>query len=231
MANTNKINGFSPVQYLSGAAYTGAARTYAIPVSDTTASYAVGDLVRLAGGSDANGIPYVIKIPAAEGQAFVTLGAVVGVSVADAGVSLQAANLDLTTTYIVAATRTVVRYVRVADDPNLLWSASTGATATNTTLAKVGNYNAGLASFYSAADQTYAINQNATVTTLLSPNAPYSNLIVGDGTINTTATLPIRLMGLYQTPDNAVGAYARVLCRFQFHEYAWNVAGTGRTGS
>lgn len=231
MANSNKINGFSPVAYLSGAAYTGAARTYAIPVSDTTASYAVGDLVRLAGGCDANGIPYVIKIPANEGQAFVTLGSVVGVTVADASVSLQATNLDLTTTYIVAGTRTAVRYVRVADDPNLLWAASTGVTATNTTLAKVGNYNCGLGSFYSAADQTYAIDQNATVTTLLSPNAPYSNLILRDSTIATTATLPIRLMGLWQTPDNAVGSYTRLLCRFQWHEYGWSVAGTGRTGS
>lgn len=231
MANSNKINGFSPVMYLSGAAYTGACRTYAIPTSDTTASYAIGDLVRFAGGSDANGIPYVIKIPAAEGQAFVPLGAIVGVSVADAGVSLQAANLDLTTTYIVAGTRTAVRYVRVADDPNLLWAASTGATATNTTLAKVGNYNVGLGSFYSGADQTYAIDQNATVTTLLSPNAPYSNLILKDSTINTTATLPIRMFGLYQSPDNAVGAYARILCRFQNHEFGWSVAGTGRTGS
>lgn len=229
MANSNKINGFSPVGYLSGAAYTGAARTYAIPVADTTASYAIGDVVRIAGGSDANGIPYAIKIPAAEGQAFVPVGVVVGVSVADAGVSLQAANLDLTTTYIVAGTRTAVRYIRVADDPNLLWAASIGVTGTNSTLAKLGNYNAGLGSVYSGADQTYAIDQNATVTTLLSPNAPYSNIVLTG--VATTATLPVRLMGLYQTPDNGIGAYARVLCRFQWHEYGWSVAGTGRTGS
>jgi len=231
MANSNKINGFSPVGYLSGAAYTGAARTYAIPTSDTTASYAIGDVVMIAGGSDANGIPYAVKIPAANSANFVPVGVIVGVSVADASVSLQAATLDLTQTYITAGTRTAVRYIRVADDPNLLWSVSAGATATNVTLAKVGNYNAGLSSFYSGADQTYAIDQNATVTTLLSPNAPYSNIIVASGTIATTATLPIRLMGLYQTADNSAGAYARLLCRFQWHEYGWSVAGTGRTGS
>lgn len=229
MANSNKINGFSPVGYLSGAAYTGAARTYAIPVADTTASYAIGDIVMIAGGSDANGVPYAIKIPAANAANFVPVGVVVGVTVADAGVSLQAANLDLTTTYIVAGTRTAVRYIRVADDPNLLWCASVGVTGTNSTLAKLGNYNASLGSVYSGADQTYAIDQNATVTTLLSPSAPYSNIaLVG---IATTATLPIRLMGLFQTPDNGIGAYARVLCRFQWHEYGWSVAGTGRTGS
>jgi len=229
MANSNKINGFSPVGYLSGAAYTGAARTYAIPVADTTASYAVGDIVMIAGGSDANGVPYAIKIPAANAANFVPVGVVVGVSVADAGVSLQAANLDLTTTYIVAGTRSAVRYIRVADDPNLLWAASIGVTGTNSTLAKLGNYNASLGSVYSGADQTYAIDQNATVTTLLSPNAPYSNVVLTG--IATTATLPVRLMGLYQTPDNGIGAYARVLCRFQWHEYGWSVAGTGRTGS
>jgi hypothetical protein len=228
MANTSKINGLSPIQYLSGAAYTGACRTYAIPVADTTASYAVGDVVRFLGGSDANGVPYAIKIPANEAAAFVPLGVIVGVSVADASVSLQATNLDLTTTYIVAGTRTAVRYIKVADDPNLLWLASVGATATNSTLAKLGNYNAGLGSFYSGADQTYAIDQNASVTTLLSPNAPMSNIMLAG--INTTATLPIRLLGLYQSPDNGVGAYARVLCRFQWHEFGWSVAGTGRTG-
>jgi hypothetical protein len=151
------------------------------------------------------------------------------VQVADHGVSLVATSLDLTQSYLLASRAAVTRYVRVADDPNLLWCASVGATATNSTLAKLGNYNAGLGSFYSGADQTYAIDQNATVTTLLSPNAPMSNIILTG--INTTATLPIRLMGLYQTPDNGIGAYARVLCRFQWHEYGWSVAGTGRTGA
>ena len=95
MANTNKINGFNPVGYLNGAAYSGQARMYAIPTADTTASYAIGDVVQSRGGSDANGLPYVIKVPAANASNFVALGVIVGVSVADAGVSLVGTSLSL----------------------------------------------------------------------------------------------------------------------------------------
>ena len=219
MANTNKINGFSPVGYLNGAAYSGQARMYAIPTTDTTASYAIGDIVQSAGGSDANGIPYIIKIPAASASAFVPVGIVVGVSVADAGVSLVGTTLSLEQSYILSGSRTAVRYVYVADDPNLLFEASAGTTATNITLAKM-RYNSGIASWYSAADQTYAISQN----TYLAPSSPYSNIILSSATVNTTSSLPIQMLGLSQKPDNAIGAYARILCRFNLHEFG--VAGS-----
>lgn len=224
MANTNKINGLSPVGYLNGAAYSGQARMYAIPTSDTTASYAIGDIVQSAGGSDANGIPYIIKVPAASASSFVAVGVVVGTSIADAGVSLVGTTLNLEQTYILSGTRTAVRYVYVADDPNLLFEASAGATATNITLAKM-RYNTGIASFYSGADQTYAISQN----TYLGPNAPYSNIILSSATVNTTNTLPIQMLGLAQKSDNAIGAYARILCRFNNHEFG-NATGTNFTG-
>lgn len=224
MANTNKINGLSPVGYLNGAAYSGQARMYAIPTSDTTASYAIGDIVQSAGGSDANGIPYIIKVPAASASSFVAVGVVVGTSIADAGVSLVGTTLNLEQTYILSGTRTAVRYVYVADDPNLLFEASAGATATNITLAKM-RYNTGIASFYSGADQTYAISQN----TYLGPNAPYSNIILSSATVNTTNTLPIQMLGLAQKSDNAIGAYARILCRFNNHEFGV-ATGTNFTG-
>lgn len=224
MANTNKINGLSPVGYLNGAAYSGQARMYAIPTSDTTASYAIGDIVQSAGGSDANGIPYIIKVPAASASSFVAVGVVVGTSIADAGVSLVGTTLNLEQTYILSGTRTAVRYVYVADDPNLLFEASAGATATNITLAKM-RYNTGIASFYSSADQTYAISQN----TYLGPNAPYSNIILSSATVSTTNTLPIQMLGLAQKSDNAIGAYARILCRFNNHEFGV-ATGTNFTG-
>jgi hypothetical protein len=228
MANVNKINGLSPVGYLNGAVYTGQARMYAIPVADTTASYAIGDIVQSRGSSDSNGIPYVIKIPAASASSFVALGVIVGVAVADAGVSLVGTSLSLENTFIVAGTRTNVRYVYVADDPNLLFEASAGLTATNITLAKM-RYNTGIGSFFSGADQTYAIDQNASVTTLLSPSAPYSNIILSSATVNTNNTLPIQMLGLAQKPDNGIGSYARILCRFNSHEFGV-ATGTNFTG-
>lgn len=214
MANVNRIRGFSPNSYLNGAPWNGQARMYAIPVSDTTASYAIGDVVQSAGGSDANGICYIKKIPAASASAFAALGVIVGIRVADPGVSLVGTSLMLEQLYIAAGTRTNVRYVYVADDPNLLFECSAGATATNITLAKA-RYNAGLTSFYSGADQTYAIDQSA----YLSPSSPYSNICIGSGTVNTTATLPIQLVGLVQRDDNATGAYSALLCKFNFHEF------------
>lgn len=217
MANVNRINGFSPVGYLNGAKYTGQARLYAIPTTDTTASYAIGDVVNSAGGSDADGILYVRKIPAAQASSAIVLGVVVGIRVADPSVSLVGTTLSLEQLYLNAGTRTNVRYVYVADDPNLLFEVSAGATATNFTQVKAG-YNSGFGSYYSGADQTYAIDQNASVTTL-SPSSPYSNMILPSSTVATTNTLPVRMLGIAQKPDNTFGAYARMLCRFNNHEF------------
>jgi hypothetical protein len=218
MANSNKINGASPVGTLSGVSWAGPGRLYAIPSTDTTASYAVGDIVMSAGGSDATGIPYVKKIPAASASAFVPLGIVVGVRVADPTVTLQGVSLPLENTFILKSTRTVDKYVLVCDDPNILFTMSAGATATNVTLAKM-RYNCNIGSYYSGADNAYAIDQNATVTTLLNPGAPYSNIILPSSGMAVTASLPIQMLGLYQSPDNAIGSYARILCKWNYHEF------------
>lgn len=217
MANVNRIRGFSPHSYLNGSPWNGQCRLYAIPVADTTNSYAIGDVVVSAGGSDANGICYIKKVPAASASAFAALGVVVGIRVADPSITLQGTALDLGTNWIAAGTRANVRYVFVADDPQILFEVSGGTTATNLTLAKA-RYNAGIGSWYSAADQTYAIDQNASVTTL-TQSSPYSNVCVPSGSIATTATLPLQIVGLVQRDDNAVGAYSSLLIKFNFHEF------------
>jgi hypothetical protein len=222
MANTARVNGFSPVKYTSGAPYNGACNRYAIPTSDTTASYAIGDVVMSAGGSDANGVPYVKKIPVANASDFKALGVVVGISPVDAGVSLVGSNLDLTQLYIPDGTRTSVRYILVADDPNLLFEVSAGTTATNFTLAKA-RYNAGICS-NTGSDVTYDISQGS-----LSPSAPVSNVVLSSATVDTTNTLPVQMLGLVQRIDNEVGAYSRILCRFNNHEFGV-ATGTNFTG-
>jgi hypothetical protein len=222
MANTARVNGFSPVRYTSGAPYNGACNRYAIPVTDTTASYAIGDVVMSAGGSDANGVLYVKKIPVANASDFKALGVVVGISPVDAGVSLVGATLDLTQLYIPDGTRTAVRYVLVADDPNLLFEVSAGTTATNFTLAKA-RYNAGICS-NTGSDVTYDISQAS-----LTPSAPVSNVVLSSATVDTTNTLPVQMLGLVQRIDNEVGAYSRILCRFNNHEFGV-ATGTNFTG-
>ena len=224
MANLNTPRGFSPVGALHSSNYSEKGRMYAIPTSDTSNSYAIGDCVMSAASSDANGVPYVQKWGGVATTSALPLGIIVGVSPVEAGVSLVAATLDLTQTYILAGTRTAVRYVYIADDPNLLYEVSAGTTATNITLAKM-RYNSGIGSWYTAADQTYAIDQ----TTYLAPSSPYSNIILSSATVNTTNTLPVQMLGLSQKPDNAIGAYARILCRFNNHEFG-NATGTNFTG-
>lgn len=221
MANTARINGLSPVKYLSGAPYNGAANKYAIPTTDTTASYAIGDIVMSAGGSDANGVNYVKKIPVSNASDFKALGVVVGVIPVDAGQSLVGTNLDLGQIYIEAGTRTTVRYILVADDPNLVFEASAGTTATNFTQAKT-RYNCGICS-NTGSDVTYDISQ------ALSQTSPLSNVVLSSATVDTTNTLPIQLVGLAQYQDNTFGAYARMLCRFNNHEFGV-ATGTNFTG-
>jgi hypothetical protein len=224
MANVIAPMGFTPTSYINGAPWNGQARLYAIPTTDTTASYAIGDVVQSASGTDADGIPYCVKVPAANAANFVALGVVVGVRVADPTNSLVGSSLLLEQLYITAGTRAAVRYVYVADDPNLIFEVSAGATATNLTAANA-HKNAGIGSFYSGADQTYAIDQ----TTYLSPSAPQSNVIITSASINTTNTLPVRLLGIVQRPNNLYGAYARYLCKFNTHEFGVGT-GTNFTG-
>tara|TARA_R110000868_G_scaffold2271_1_gene16894 strand:- start:589 stop:1263 length:675 start_codon:yes stop_codon:yes gene_type:complete len=224
MANANRINGFNPVGYLGGAAYTGAARMYAIPTADTICSYAIGDVVTsyASGGCDTLGNRYVQKVLVAAASNFVALGVIVGISPVDAGASLVGSAIDLAAPYILAGTRTAVRYVYVADDPNLIFEISGGTTATNLTAAKA-SLNAGIAS-NTGSDVTLANSQ------ALTPSSPYSNSCISSATINTTNTLPVQLLGFSQKPDNAVGAYMRFLCRFNTHEMMLST-GTGRTAA
>ena len=194
MANVNKANGFSPVGNLLGGKWNEQGRLYAIPTSDTTNSYAIGDCVMSAAGSDTNGVRYVQKWGGATTTSALPLGIIVGIRVADAGVSLVGNSLSLEKAYIAAGTRTSVRYVYVVDDPFVLFEAqfdSTGATQAQLSL------NAAVT--ISAADQTSLGN-----------SSPFSDL-------------PIRMLGAVQRGDNQVTStaspYVRVLCKFNYHEY------------
>lgn len=205
MANVNKPTGFSPVGNLLGAAWNQQGRLYSIPVADTTNSYAIGDVVMSRSGSDANGVRNVQKWGGATTTSALPLGIIVGIRVADPGVSLVGGPLSLEASYIEAGTRSNIRYVYVVDDPFVLFEAqfdSTGATQAQLSM------NAAVT--ISAADQTS-----------LAPSAPYSDMVLTGPAV--TATLPVRLLGAVQRPENHVtsGAspYVRVLCKWNYHEY------------
>ena len=207
MANVNAPKGFSPVGMLSGAAYNEQGRLYAIPTSDTTNSYAVGDVVMSLASADADGVPYVQKWGGVATTSALPLGIIVGIRVANPGVSLVAASLDLSTTYINAGTRTSVVYVYVVDDPHVIFEAQFDSTAIT-----VAN-----------------LHQNAAVTVSASvvqtTSSPLSTMVLTAPAV--TATLPIRLMGAIQRPDNTVGAYVKVLCKWNYHEYGVTPGASG----
>ena len=213
MANVNKPTGFSPVGNLLGGKWNEQGRVYAIPTSDTTNSYAIGDCVMSAAGSDSTGIRNIQKWGGATTTSALPLGIIVGIRVADPGVSLVGTTLDLTQTYIPAGTRTNVRYVYVVDDPFVLFEAqfdATGATQAQLSL--------NTAVTISAANQTS-----------LAPSSPFSDMVLTGPAV--TATLPIRLLGAVQRADNqvtsAASPYVRVLCKFNYHEYGTIASASG----
>jgi hypothetical protein len=213
MANVNKPTGFSPVGNLLGGKWNEQGRVYAIPTSDTTNSYAIGDCVMSKAGSDSTGIRYIQKWGGATTTSALPLGIIVGIRVADPGVSLVGTNLDLTQTYIAAGTRANVRYVYVVDDPFVLFEAqfdSTGATQAQLSL--------------NAAVTISAANQ-----TSLATSSPFSDMVLTGPAV--TATLPIRLLGAVQRTDNevtsAASPYVRVLCKWNYHEYGTIASASG----
>lgn len=121
MANANAPVGLTPLRYLSGAPYNGAANRYFIPSTDGTAAY-VGALVKPAGSADADGNMTVTSNVSTGNP---VLGPIVAVEPVD----------QSSTIYRVAST---ARYVYVADDPNLVFEVQDdGVSATAAT--DIGN--------------------------------------------------------------------------------------------
>ena len=172
----------------------------------TTNTYAVGDIVKTAASADANGVPMVAKATASD----VPLGIIVGIRVADPGVSLAGTTLDLASNYI-PKTKARNYYVYVVDDPMVLFEVQFDSTAV------------ALTDLHKNAALTITADQTST----LSQSSPSSSTVLTSPA--TTNTLPIRLLGLVQRADNGTGAYARVVAKFNIHEFGVGT-GTNFTG-
>lgn len=201
MANMNAPIGLRPVKTVGAASWNEQANLYYVPASDTSAYY-IGDVVKSAAGADANGIPQTQKAAGTD----TLLGVVVGILVSNPnGVSLQGTTLDLADTFA-PATKAKDYYLMIADDPNTIFEVQGDATATNQVAANA--------------------NKNATLT-IATPTAPgqFSSTVINSGSIATTNTLNIKLMGLVQKSTNGFGAYARYLCKINQHELMGGTAG------
>lgn len=189
MANISRPFGFRPVMYQGGAKYSGQVRQYHVPASDGTA-LAPGDLVKLTGAGDANGVATVTRVTA---NTDLTVGAVVGF-VADRTYENQ-----------IFRSASTLRYVLVADDPNLVYEAQANA------------------AFAAATDP----GLNAGVTFTAVGATGMSNMQIDMATKATTATLPVRILGLKQSVENDITdtSNLKVLVMINSHQFKVGTAG------
>jgi hypothetical protein len=200
MPNLVAPRGFVPSRYLSGAAWNGAVNMYTV-LSGEANQINPGDPVKSVANGDANGVPAVTKAAGTD----TVRGVVVACLAANPNdPSIQGTNLDLTLQNI-PATKAKNYYVLVCDDPSVLFElADDGLNALDAT----------------------SCNKNASFT-VANPTAPQQNSasVLATGTVNTTNTLNLKLMGLVQRADNALGINAKWLVKFNEHELLGNTAG------
>lgn len=199
MANISRINGFRPVKHTNGSPYNGQSNMYY--VSSAADEILVGDIVKLGGSSDANGIPTADLCGASD----VPVGVVVGIvnpKLDPTGkMSTGSITLDLPAQAQIAAGG--AGYVLVCDSPDVVMEAE----AANGTPAVT---DVGL-------NISHA-NGARTAATYTSP------AYLDFGTEATTSTLNFRLLGFVQRIGNEVGASAKMLCGFNVHQF--NSVGT-----
>lgn len=200
MANSNRASGFSPVRYLNGSPWNGQANMYSIDASYGTA-LAIGDPVISGGSADVNGVPNIV-IGATTGA---LRGVIVGLGTSEA-LTVNPLNLN---SIIKPASDPSVWYAMVVDDPNVIFAVQEESNGTQLAATEVG---------LNTISKTGT--NNGYVSGWQIPSAT-------GATPNTTATLQLRLLGLYRVFNNNFGAYAKWLVKINVHELG---SGTGAAG-
>lgn len=201
MANANKPTGLSPVRYLNGAPWNGAANVYYIPQADTNA-YAIGDPVAThSGAADSNGVSAVTLATAGASNA--SRGVIVGIGRYET-LMADPSNLD---SIVIPATKGHSYYVMVVDDPMVLFEIQeySGSGSTNFTSADIGK----------------TVNLKAGAN-----NGFLSGWTLNDTVASSTSsTGQVKLMGISRRTDNSFGSYCKFLCLLNQHELKAATAG------
>lgn len=192
------LAGFRPVKHMNGSPYNGQFNRYMISASDSQVTN-VGDLVILSDNDALVDTQGGGVYPAVERAASATSSAIVGAVV---GFEPDYSNLN-TGMYRVASTR---RVVFVADSPDLIFACPQDG---NIAAASVG------------------LNCSLVIGSG-SSTAPYASAMKVDSSeVDTTATDPVQILGIVNSPDNAVrladSGSAELLVRINTH--AFNAAG------
>lgn len=198
MANTSRVNGLNPVKSTIGGANQGQVNTYFIPSGDGTAVF-VGDAVK----ADSTGDPTASGGSALGVQSVIQAAATNALLGVVVGFAVNPTNLN-TPQYRAASTG---RYVLVADSPDQLFEIQTSNGTL--TVADVG------------------LNANIAVAAG-STTTGASGMTLDVATIQTTATLPLKIMGFVQRPDNDnTAANSKVIVKINNHQLG---ASTGTAG-
>lgn len=184
MASVSRINGFRPVKSLQGGAMTGQIVLAFVPSSDNTVIMK-GDAVALAGDARAaSGAPTVTRLASATGNPF---GIVVGIAFEGVGdiTNIPAVDNLNTPVYRRASTDT---YLYVCVDPHMVYEVQYAGTSV------------------AAATITANVGQNGQFTlTAGNTTTGASGMQLDSSGLNTTNTLPLKIVGFPARPDNVPG--------------------------
>lgn len=207
MASVSRINGFRPVKSITGAPYNGQGNVYFVPASDSTVIM-VGDAVKLAGDARAaTGAPTVTRV---SGATDVAVGIVVGILFSGVGDAINVPPVNDLNTPVYRRASTD-RYLLVSDDPNTIYEVQYAATsvAAATITANVG------------------LNGQFTVTAGSTASGS-SGMQLDSAGLATTATLPLKVVGFPNRPDNIPGdVYFSYYVKLNNTTFG---SGTGATG-
>lgn len=203
MSSTSQVNGFRPVKMITGAPYTGQANLYFVD-SGNSDVIMVGDVVKIEGSSRSpSGAPTVARH--AGGATEAAVGVVVGILYTGVG---DTANVPPVTDLEVPIYRraSTNRYVMVADDPQIVYEAQ-----------------------FNGAFVVGDVGQNCEVdVTAGNTTTGASGMSIDIGNKGTTATLPLKIVGFPNRPDNATSdSYVRGYVVINNHQYK---GGTGTAG-
>lgn len=183
MSSVSRINGFRPVKHVNGSPYNGQANVYFM-ASGNSDVVMVGDAVKLAGDARAaTGAPTVARCGATD----VPVGVVVGILFSGVGDTTNMPPVsDLNTpVYRRASTD---RYLLVCDSPDVIYEVQYAGTSV------------------AAATITANVGLNGQFTTTAgSTTTGSSGMQLDSAGLATTATLPLKIVGFPNRPDNIPG--------------------------
>lgn len=196
MANADKPTGLTPVSYLNGADWDGRGNIYSILAADTNAFYVGDPVIPSSSGGTTKGIPAVtIGTPGTGPWLGVILA--IGTVGADGGGPYINPD-DLTAVFRTSGAKSVDYFALVADDPNIIYEVQEDSVGGALAVGSIHNN----INLIAAAPGT---------------GVKVSAYELDSSTVNTTATLDMRLLRLPSRYDNAIGVNAKWYTIFNNH--------------